>query len=532
MSSLAVTRPAIAQPAYRQYATSTGQSNGSSSGEVGQTAGMSNGVSNGHATTGGTASANLDASGFPKDGKINLGLERMYKLMSRLPPLRVPAIHLAGTNGKGSVSAMLDSCLRASGLRVARYNSPHLVEVRRGIALDGQYPTREEYAEVMERVQAVNVLLDVKAEPFELATAVAYYIINRYNPDIMIIECGMGGETDATNVIPSELIMASGLTAVGLDHTEYLGDTPAKITEIKARIAVRDGLLVVGPQRFDEVIPTARRIAEERGARLVEANRSVRSGPGKLLVDLNDFHQPPAMEISTHLAGKDFVTKLSLAGEHQLFNASLAITILFVIRADKRAMRIQPKLEGLNAGAVARGMETAAWPGRCSWVTMPDDRSRRPILVDGAHNADSALTLRKYVDSLETGTNKRTWIMSISQSKAKTPESVLEPLLSKGDDVIFVGFATPIESLPWIKPSPLEPLADIARRYVGDGSVKIERGGIEPAVRSAIGNLQSGLIVVCGSLYLVSDLYKLLETASASAKASAQAATTSLSTSA
>ena len=449
------------------------------------------------------------AAPLPNAGKIELGLDRMQRLMGKLPTIQTPAIHLAGTNGKGSVSAMLESCLRSSGLTVARYNSPHLVEARRAIAINGQPPPMDSYRSAVARVEDVDRDNEIGATSFELATAAAYVVIGESRPDIMIIECGMGGETDATNVIPPQLVLASGLTAVGLDHTEFLGDTVEKITKVKAGIAVPNAVLVVAPQRFAEVMPVAQSVAGDRGAKLVRALRSESTNPGQpTKISLDAFTTPPLTPVRIPLNGQMFEAELSLPGAHQLDNASLALNILNTIRSDSRALEIQPKLSGLSDEALRDGLVSAEWAGRCSWVRYPP--SGRPILVDGAHNADSAKTLRAYVDSLDTGSSSTTWILSLSDSKGKSPSSVLEPLLRLGDKVVLTAFVTPVDGMPWIKAVSAGSLVEPAKTLVGEqGDVSIA-SGIKEALDQAFGD-ERGLVVLGGSLYLVSDLYKLIE---------------------
>ncbi|ORX36366.1 hypothetical protein BD324DRAFT_591650 [Kockovaella imperatae] len=501
------TAPVGQPPAFRHYSTGRSQPNNNS---------LASGSSLNTAPRLTPAAAPRPAEIQGKSSKIDLGLERIRGLMSNLSPIKTPAIHLAGTNGKGSVSAMLESCLRAAGLSVARYNSPHLIEARRAIAINGLPPSRDVYDAAVKRVESINLQAGIHATLFELATAAAYAIIDEYKPDIMIIECGMGGETDATNVIPPEMILASGLTAVGLDHTEFLGDTVEKITAVKAGIAVSGGLLVVAPQRFQGVMPVAQRVAEIKGARLVRALKSELVNPlARPKVSLEAFTAPPRMPIRTPINGSVFESHLSLAGAHQMDNASLALNILQAIRSDSRAMGIQPKLNQLTEEALRQGLANAQWAGRCSWVRYPN-AAGLPLLVDGAHNADSAKTLRAYVDSLDLGSEawRTTWIISVSDSKGKSPRSVLEPLLRRGDRVILTTFATPVDGMPWIKPVLPDSMMSIAQDLVGSEGQILVSADVKEALSKLLekdGVERRGLTVLGGSLYLVSDLYKLLE---------------------
>ncbi|OCF34619.1 hypothetical protein I316_03660 [Kwoniella heveanensis BCC8398] len=466
-------------------------------------------------------------------GKIDLGLQRMQTLMSHLRPLSVPAIHLAGTNGKGSVSAILESCLMTAGLSVGRYNSPHLMEARDAVRINGRPPSPQAFADATQIVESLNAQAAISATTFEIATAAAYHLINNVQPplDIMIIECGMGGAKDATNIIPDQLKIASALTAVGLDHVSFLGDTITKIAEEKAKIAVPGGLLVVGQQPNPDAIHAARKIAAEKGARVFEALRSLTVSRPASPVSIKPFRRPSPTPVQTplpaiydssrNLVGREYMidTQLSLGGQHQLDNLSLSLTILHAIRSDPRARSIQPKLELLNTRAIQTGVARAEWAGRCSWHEWLDPQSRAivPVLVDGAHNADSAWMLRSYIDSLSfTSRPKLRFVIGLSDSPGKSIESVLEPLLRPGDEVVLVEFSTPVEGMPWIKPVPVANMHRVTSRLVGQDAVretrKIGPQGVEEALRWTAQDLAEGdyLPVVCGSLYLVADLYRLL----------------------
>lgn len=482
-------------------------------------------------------------------GGIDLGLSRMQTLISAFPPLLVPAIHLAGTNGKGSVSALLESCFLSAGFRVARYNSPHLLEPRDALRIDGIPPTERQWEEAVRIVKEMDEERKVGATVFEITTAAAYWLI--YNTttwcqggvDVMIVECGMGGARDATNVIPAHTILASALTSVGLDHTAFLGETVGEITKEKASIAVQDAVFVIGPQQYDGVVDMAKKTAEERGAKVVEALRTERVSKAMdgQVMSLKPFKAPRPVKVRTLLPSIptatassssrrsglrsssrnsisiSITTQLSLPGNHQLDNLSVALTILYAIRHDTRAKQILPLLEKLTDAAIQQGVASCQWEGRCSWVRYVGNGRGKPysFLVDGAHNSDSAKVLRNYIDSLSLRGNGQKpplrFIVSLSASPGKSIDSVLSPLLRHGDEIEVVEFTTPVQNMPWIKTVPREEVAQIAGQLLGEEAVGI--GGIgEDGVRDALRNAKrSGrLAVVCGSLYLVADVYRLL----------------------
>ncbi|WWC98925.1 hypothetical protein V866_005819 [Kwoniella sp. B9012] len=461
-------------------------------------------------------------------GKIDLGLQRMQNLMNCLRPLGVPAIHLAGTNGKGSVSAILESSLMAAGMNVGRYNSPHLIEPRDAIRINGHPPSRQAYNDAIRTIESINMQYNLQATTFEIATAVAYHILNSMQPplDVMIIECGMGGARDATNVIPDEIKLIAGLTSVGLDHTSFLGNTIHDIALEKSQIVPHGGILVVSPQPDLDAINAAQKVSASKRARVIQASKALEIPRNVPPVSLQPFVRPSPRLIRTEYPFTDsrkrgIETELQLGGEHQLDNLSLAISILHTLRTDQRPLGIQPKLAGLSDQAIQFGVKRTEWEGRCSWLNY---RGRTPLLVDGAHNQDSSTSLRKYIDSLEFEKHnkvKKRYIISLSASPGKSPESVLKPLLGMEEDVevILMEFSTPIEGMPWVKPVPLEQLYEVTKKMVGGkGQVKFGGKGLE-GLRTVLDGLVSSekgegaderLNVVCGSLYGVADVYRLM----------------------
>ena len=457
--------------------------------------------------------------------------------MDRLPPIRTPAIHLAGTNGKGSVSAILESVLLASGLQVGRYNSPHLIEARDAIRINGQPPLKELYDAGVATVRKEAEQKSIPISPFELATAVAYYLFNTAEPplDIMIIECGMGGCNDATNVIPMDRVVASALTSVGLDHTAFLGNTIDAIADTKARITVPFGLLFTAPNLLPDALNAALRVGQERMATVIQAHPSVViETEARSPFSLSPFVEPAHPMVRTRLPvlidgkcvpGEDYIgTRLPLGGKHQLDNLSLALTILHVISQNPRALRIQPQLARLHPLVIQRGVASTRWEGRCSWVRNPVAGSDQPLplLVDGAHNADSSTTLRHYIDQLDLDRDVGVhFVISLSDSPGKSPTSVLRPLLRPGDRVTLIDFTTPVEGMPWVKPANKEHLSGVSRALLQDHDsipidVRVESVGGATGLKSVLDRaaeefaMKPQLTVVCGSLYLVADVYRLL----------------------
>ncbi len=245
-----------------------------------------------------------------------------------------PSIHVAGTNGKGSTCAMLEAMGRAAGLRVGVTTSPHLARFAERIRIDGAPLADDALAGVLERALATRASLTF----FEAAMVAAFLAFRDAAVDLAIVEVGLGGRLDATNVIPRPI--ASALVSVGLDHMAFLGDTLAKIAWDKAHVAKPGRPFVVGPDLAPEARAAALEVAAARGARIIDAEA---------------IPAPPA-------------DALALRGAHQVQNARVAIALA--------------REAGIPADAIDAGLRTAVWPGRFERLRTAEG----PVLLDGAHN--------------------------------------------------------------------------------------------------------------------------------------------------
>lgn len=273
---------------------------------------------------------------------IKLGLENTRRLLAAAgePQARLKFLHVAGTNGKGSTCAMMDSILRAAGYRTALYTSPHLVDFRERIRLDGRMIPGEAAAEGLTMLRAASEAWDHAPTFFELATVLAAWWFAREGGDYVVWETGMGGRLDATNaVIP----LVSVITPIGMDHRNWLGDTLAQIAGEKAGIIKSRAPVVSAPQ------------AEE--VRAVLAAKAAENAVSLTFVTEPWRGETPA-----------------LAGSHQRLNAALACAAL-------RAAGVE-----VDAESVSQGLRTVVWPGRFQRVA--DD-----LVIDGAHNPEATETL-------------------------------------------------------------------------------------------------------------------------------------------
>jgi dihydrofolate synthase / folylpolyglutamate synthase len=310
-----------------------------------------------------------------------LGLERMNAILPALghPQAAYPCIHLAGTNGKGSVAAMLTHCLMAAGYTVGTFTSPHLVDVRERILINGQPMAEDNFHQAATMLW--HWLLAQYGPPqgrnpacpwptyFEFMTLLAFQTFATAGVDVAIIEVGLGGRLDASNVLDKPL--ATVITSIGWDHTEFLGDTLEAIATEKAGIFRAGRPVVLGPQLPDEVRETLCAIAEERGASLViEAS----SEP---FYRVNSQLAQGVQTIRNLVSGETL--ELGLLGSYQRHNLATVLATVDVLRR-----------EGLTIeqSALKAGLRAVVWPAR--FQAWPAHR----LIVDGSHNPDGFDSLR------------------------------------------------------------------------------------------------------------------------------------------
>ena len=352
--------------------------------------------------------------------RIDLTLSRMRRLMSALGhPERAlpPVIHVAGTNGKGSTIAFLRAMLEAAGRRVHVYTSPHLIRFSERILLADEKGARSIaetwLAELLEECEAANAGAPVTF--FEITTAAAFLAFSRRPADVLLLEVGLGGRLDATNVV--ENVAASVITPVAIDHQEYLGGNLRQIAAEKAGI-IRPGVpVVVGPQEEDAWHAIAER-ATELGAPLFAANR-----------DWQAFEQHGRLVWEDERALYDLPMP-ALAGRFQIDNAGLAIAALRLLGD-----------AAITEEAIAEGLLSVRWPGRLQPVRSgalrllvnPDDE----IWIDGGHNAHAARALAAAMADLED-TAPMPLVLVLGMQKNRDPQEYLRHFAGLAAQVIGV----------------------------------------------------------------------------------------------
>ena len=340
---------------------------------------------------------------------IKLGLDNTYRLLESIgnPHQRLRFIHVAGTNGKGSVCAMMDSCLRAAGHRTGLYTSPHLVDFRERIRVDGVKISEQETADGLTRLREAAETWDHKPTFFELSTVLAFDHFERAGCDVVVLETGMGGRLDSTNVVTP---LVSVITPIAMDHMAWLGDSLAKIAAEKAGIIKPGALLISSPQEASAAeVLTAKALEAASGIRFIDA-------PTDLPV--------------------------ALPGNHQLWNAAVAIAAI-----EDSGLSCPPE-------AIAKGLATVKWPARFQ-------RVGERIIVDGAHNEHSAEALRSTWHQV-FGTQKAVIVFGTLRDKEYA--AMLQILEKIGHEFLFV----PVRNERSEDPSVLKTLTSLPSRHFPD----------------------------------------------------------------
>ena len=408
---------------------------------------------------------------------VNLGLERIERLLADLgnPQERVPIIHVAGTNGKGSVCAYLSSVLTAAGYRVGRYTSPHLVNWTERITLNEEQIAETALIAVLQKVIAKAEIAPETPTQFEVITAAAWLYFAQSQVDVAVIEVGLGGRLDATNVCDRPL--ASIIVSLSKEHWQRLGSTVAKIAVEKAGVLKPDCPAIVGSLPPDAAAVVQTRITE---------------------LNCPAIWVQPATEITSKDARRwaryrDMEYPLPLLGQMQLNNSAIAIATIRVLQ--QKGWQITPQ-------AIVDGMARTRWQGRIQWYSWRE----RDMLIDGAHNPAAAKFLRRYVDTLKQPV---IWLMGMLSTKDH--RDILQALLRPDDELYLV----PVPDRSTAEP---QKLALLARQICPN----LTRCQIETDLFAALNNIddlrkvetlserdnREKLIVLCGSLYLIGYFFR------------------------
>jgi dihydrofolate synthase / folylpolyglutamate synthase len=406
---------------------------------------------------------------------IDLSLARIEGLLGALghPEHRLaPVVHIAGTNGKGSTLAMLDAMLQSDGRRVQRYISPHLVHFNERFLFDGRPIEEPELAEVLEHCERINLGLSITE--FEITTAAAFLAFSRRPADLLLIETGLGGRLDATNVIARPRLTA--LAPISLDHQSFLGERLGQIAFEKAGILKPHVPCIVGPQPAEALAVIEARAAEIDAPLQIHGRdwRARRAGD-RLVVEAG--------------TGMLDLPLPALAGAHQIDNAGLAVTCALAL--DDLAPR---------RDAIAAGLRRARWPARLQRLTrgpLVDLLSADSALwLDGGHNPGAAEAL---AESLKDH-DPRPWHLIVGMLKTKDQRGFLAPLAPLARSIRTV--PVPDEPASWDSLA----AADWLR---GSGTTAAPDASVDAALTALAETApQPFRVLICGSLYLAGHVLR------------------------
>jgi dihydrofolate synthase / folylpolyglutamate synthase len=399
---------------------------------------------------------------------IDLSLDRMWRILERLgnPQRKLPpVIHIAGTNGKGSTLAMSRAILEAAGLGVHTYTSPHLVKFHERIRVAGELISEEALSALLEECEVAN-----GAEPitfFEITTAAAFLAFTRAHADYLILEVGLGGRLDATNVIDHPAV--SVITSIGLDHQQYLGETITEIAREKAGILKKNCIGIVGAQPL-EAREEIERVGEAVGVHLKIANQDWQSyvQHGRLVFqDENGLLDLPLP---------------ALPGPHQIDNAGNAIAAL-------RALN-DPRI---TDAAIATGLTNVTWPARMQrlgsghlWDHVSPECE---LWLDGGHNTPAGVVLAQAFKDLPS----RPLVMIWGMLNTKDPGAFIRHFKNLAAQVITIAIPDEVNAIG------ADALAKAARQ---NGIDAISAVSLENALEQASKMKPAPRILICGSLYL------------------------------
>jgi dihydrofolate synthase/folylpolyglutamate synthase len=433
-------------------------------------------------------------------------LDRMRELLRRLdnPQQRFPIVHIAGTKGKGSTAAMIAAMLTAAGYRTGLYSSPHLDRIEERMGIDGQPCSSEELVELVALVRSAVDVMDCRAAQgegggrptyFEITTAMALIQFARRRARAAVVEVGMGGRLDSTNVCQP---VVSVITTISFDHMKQLGNTLASIAGEKAGI-IKTGVPVVSGVVDAEPRDVITARARDRGSRLVQLGRDFDY----------DYRPPRDLQIAEGLGKMSFLPHLSdirpgyqevelgLLGRHQAMNAAVAIATTAVLRGEGWS---------IPEAAVREGLASVRWPARVELV------SRRPaVIVDAAHNVASIASLLTTLD--ESFVARRRWLI-FATTQDKQVREMLGLILPRFDGVVLTRYLNNPRFVP------VDELVAIAREVAAslNGRASLPADWIQTAATPADAwrlvadrAAAEDLICITGSFFLASELRSLIQ---------------------
>lgn len=409
---------------------------------------------------------------------IELGLSRIAQLVKPTSSTW-KAIHVAGTNGKGSITANISAILKESGVRTGRFNSPHLIDRWDCISIQDHPVSKSVFSQIEAEVKGRNEKLGIRASEFELLTATAFEIFNHAHVQVGVVEVGLGGRLDATNILRPQDVLVSVISKIGLDHQSLLGHDLNAIASEKAGI-------------MKEGVPCIVDGTNEASVLQVLSNHAA-------IAKTTSSAVTPETASYTMKLLEPSIQHLNMA-PHQQTNLLLAVEAL---KAVESSLELEKPIEdSLHV------IPSITWPGRLQTITLQPIVGRDIVaLLDGAHNIQAAEVLSAYVDQrIRQQSEPVTWILAASKGKNIT--EFVSCIVRTQDKVITTKFGT-VDGMPWVKPVETGEIVQAAKQ-VSDKVMATETEDVQGALRALSKQYDSGSVVVTGSLYLVSDVLRLL----------------------
>ena len=427
-------------------------------------------------------------------------LDHMRVLLEALehPERRFPSVLIAGTNGKGSIASTLASILRASGIKTGLYTSPHLIRLNERIRINGAAISDDDFAGIHDLVDRTAERLVSEHELpwhpsfFEMMTAIAFEYFAREKVELAVLEVGMGGRLDATNVVEPKV---SVIADIDLDHQKFLGNTIAEIAREKAGIIRKGGVVVTLPQTVpaNDVIGNTILDLGARGVSAVPFVPPVSPASAQYLVPSPEQKAGFVSRYPLSVLGHEILVESPLVGRHQLRNVALAIATATELQ--------QQGFPTITAASIEKGIRETRWPGRFQVLpatSIPADQAHPEIVFDVAHNPAGAWALRS---ALSTAYEDRPLTFVFGAMRDKAIRDMAEILFPLAERVIVTHIENPRAATP----------AEIREAAARSASDLIDTTNVAEALALAREHSGAkGVVVVTGSIYIVGEAMRLL----------------------
>ena len=427
----------------------------------------------------------------PYSTDVEYKMDRIYKILELLnnPQDKIKCIHIVGTNGKGSVSAMTAKILEMSGYKTGLYISPHLIEFEERIRINSKFIEKSDISRIMKKISVIvdSLIAQGYGEPteFELITCLAYYYFCEQDVDFAVIEVGLGGLTDSTNVITPIL---SVITSISYDHMAVLGNEIGLIARQKAGIIKKDVPVVVYNQSV-EAINVIKKVCSEKNSPLILANSQIHEYTDEEVKDIFStdlMKNSPKQYFNIKTKKDSYDIALNLLGIHQMKNTDVVINIVEVLQS--QGVEIQKS-------SILSALKNVTWIGRMEIV-----KNNPIIMLDGAHNIDA---IKQLAQSVKKYFSYKKLILITGILKDKQIDEMSEVLAKLSDKII----AVEVDS---VRRTSKDALIENLKKYSKDVEGSDDyKDALDKAISYAD---EDDMILICGSLYLIGDFKKICMT--------------------